>query len=193
MKSASVLLCLATVVCLAGGPGLGQERRLADLEKMVGQPVDIAPRTAYQYRADRQPRENPPESWIALMKFAGQPLNKPADVNAPAMKKVLCGLLWEEVRPVRRVEITWSANRRRRPEPGELLVTFFDAESVAGKSSVNIPTWWNAAVLREAGSPRVSADGPVYTYTIPANIFGLVVKCAGGEGRRPMRSPWSGS
>src|SRR5262245_35125645 len=30
---------------------------------VTGQPADIAP-SAYLYRADRQPEENPPEAWI---------------------------------------------------------------------------------------------------------------------------------
>ena len=182
MKSASVALCLATVVCLAGGPGRGEEGRPADLEKMVGQPADIAP-SAYQWRADRPPRENPPESWIALMKCAGLPFDKPVDVGAPALQNVLCGLLWEEVRPVRRVEIAWSADRRRRPEPGDLAVTFFDAEAKG------IPTWWNSAVLREAGKPEVSADGRVYTYTIPVDTFGLVVSVRGRRGASAFEVP----
>ena len=149
---------------------------------MVGQPADIAP-SAYQFRADRQPRENPPESWLALMKCAGLPFDKPLDFNAPALKNVLCGLLWEEVRPVRRVEIVWSADRRRRPEPGELAVTFFDAEAKG------IPTWWNGAVLREAGKPEVSDDGRVYTYTIPVDIFGLVVSVRGRRGASAYEVP----
>ena len=70
-----------------------------NLDELVGQPVDIAP-SAYQYRADRKAEENPPESWLALMRYANMPLNKPLDVNAPAIKQALCGLLWEEIRPV---------------------------------------------------------------------------------------------
>ena len=60
----------------------------------------ILHRAPYQYRADRKPEANPPESWIGLMKYASLPFDKPVDVNAPALKKVLCGLIWEEVRRV---------------------------------------------------------------------------------------------
>jgi len=34
------------------------------------------------------------------MRYAPQPLNQPADVNAPAIKRALCELLWEEIRPI---------------------------------------------------------------------------------------------
>src|SRR5215471_12194165 len=80
----------------------------ADFEALVGQPADIAP-SAYLYRADRKPAENAPESWLAVMRYARQPLNQPADVNAPVIKQVLCALLWEEIRPIRRVELTWAS------------------------------------------------------------------------------------
>lgn len=130
--------------------------------------ADIAS-SAYQYRADRKPDENPPESWIALMKYAGLPLNQPLDVNNPKLKKVLCGLLWEEVRQVRRVALTWE----RRPKAEEIEVTFFDAEAKG------IPTWWNDTVLREAGKPEVSADGRTLTFAIPSDTFGFVVSVRG--------------
>ena len=77
-----------------------------------GQPADIAT-SAYLYRADRKPEENAPESWLALMRYAGMPLNKPADVNAPAIKQVLCALLWEEIRPIRTRRIDLGRRRAR--------------------------------------------------------------------------------
>ncbi len=69
----------------------------AALEKMVGQPADIAS-SAYQYRADRAADQNAPESWILLMQHAGQAIDRPvrADVTAPRVKQVLRALLWEE-------------------------------------------------------------------------------------------------
>ena len=119
----------------------GQERQPTDLEKLVGQSAYIAP-SAYQYRADRKPEQNPPESWIGLMKYAGLPWDKPLDAGAPALKKVLCGLLWEEVRPVLRVALAWTGSGQRRPKADQLVVSVFDAEAKG------IPTWWNKAVLR---------------------------------------------
>src|ERR1039457_4038004 len=87
-----------------------------DFGSLVGTSANIAP-SAYQYRADRAAGDNPPESWLALMWYAHQAMNQPVDVNALAIKQVLCGLLWEEIRPVQRLEITWSADLKRRPAP----------------------------------------------------------------------------
>jgi len=56
------------------------------------------------------------------MQYADLPFDKPVDVNAPAVKKMLCGLLWEEVRPVRCVESSWPADARTRPAPQDLLL-----------------------------------------------------------------------
>jgi len=170
------------------GVGLSAKAGQPDLDKLVGQPADIAS-SAYQYRADRKAEDNPPESWIGLMKYAGLPLNKPVDVNAPALKQVLCGLIWEQVRQVRRVVLVWNGAPERRPKADEIAVTFFDAEA-PGKSpttffdaeaSGKIPTWWNEAILREAGKPEVSADGRTFTFAIPVDTFGLVVSVRGGR------------
>src|SRR5208282_3476527 len=106
----------------------------SDPGKLVGQPVDIAP-SAYQYRAGRKPDENPPESWLALMRYANEPLNKPLDVTGPAIKRALCGLLWEEIRPLQRLELIWPANAQRRPEPEEVIITTLDSQGTAS-------SWW---------------------------------------------------
>ena len=91
VKSSSFgLLSLLVTLFIAADSWAGP----ADFTALVGQPADIAP-SAYLYRADRKPAENAPESWLALMRYAHQPLNQPADVNAPAIKRVLCALLWE--------------------------------------------------------------------------------------------------
>ena len=169
-KNASLLLASLLLSCFATLGAASTD----DAATLPGQPADIAP-SAYQYRADRKPDENPPESWIALMKFAGLPLNKPVDVNAPALKKVLCGLIWEEVRRVRRVALVFGGPAERRPKPEEVVVTCFDAEAKG------IPTWWNETTLREAGGPEVSADGREYTFAIPVDTFGLVVSVRGSK------------
>ncbi len=102
------------------------ESRTVDLAALVGQPVDIAP-SAYAYRADRTPEQNPPESWILLMQYANLPFNQPVAVSNPALGQVLCGLLWEEVRPVRKVELSWTADQLSRPSPEDLVLVYFDA------------------------------------------------------------------
>src|SRR5436309_1604566 len=94
-------------VALVGAAG-------ADLDRLTGQPADIAS-SAYLYRADRAPQNNPPEAWILLMQHAGQPFDQPVDVEAPCVKQALCGLFWEEIRPLRRLELTWPANAGNKP------------------------------------------------------------------------------
>ena len=54
------------------------EIKEGDMDKLVGQFADVSS-SAYQYRADRKAEENSPESWLALMRYANQPLNKPFD------------------------------------------------------------------------------------------------------------------
>ncbi|MHB1035730.1 MAG: hypothetical protein ACYC35_12980 [Pirellulales bacterium] len=166
---------LTILFCLSCGLSPGQEPQPTDLESLAGQPADIAP-SAYQYRADRKAEDNPPESWIGLMKYAGLPFDKPVDVNAPALKKVLCGLLWEEVRPVRRVTLTWKDAARRHPKPDEIALTYFNAEA-----KDNIPTWWNPVAVGQADKPEVSADGRTYAFAIPVDTFGLVVHVRGQQ------------
>ena len=145
-----------------------------DLEKLVGQPADIAS-SAYQYRADRKADENPPESWLALMRYANQPLNKPVDVNAPAIKQALCGLLWEEIRPVKTLELTWAADAKRRPAPEELAITTLNNQGSAS-------SWWNNLVaVKQAVKPTVSGDGTTYVYDLGKDTCGIVVSVVGDK------------
>jgi hypothetical protein len=97
---------LFVILALLLGSNLAAETESAkvDLGKLVGQSADVAP-SAYFYRADRAPDQNPTEGWILLMQYANQPFDKAVDVNTPAVRSVLCGLLWEEVRPVRWVAL----------------------------------------------------------------------------------------
>jgi hypothetical protein len=142
-------------------------RTTAEFSSWAGQAADMAP-YAYQYRADRKADENPPESWVMLMQYAHLPYDKPVDADAPAIKKVLRGLMWEEVRPVQRVELSWPANAKRRPSPDEVVLSFFDA------TDDQAHTWWNPRTVKEAGKPEVSADGPTYVYKIPVGTWALV-------------------
>lgn len=143
-------------------------------ENRVGQPVDIAA-SAYQYRADRKGEENPPESWLALKHYAKLPLNKPLDVNNPAIKQALCGLLWEEIRPIQKLELTWPASAKRRPAPEDLVVTALNNKGTAS-------SWWNnlIAVLLKV-KPTVSTDGLTYVYELPAPTCGVVVSLGNGK------------
>ncbi|MHC4726071.1 MAG: hypothetical protein ACYS17_02495 [Planctomycetota bacterium] len=141
---------------------------ISDLDKLVGQPVDIAS-SAYQYRADRKAEDNPPESWLALMRFAGQPMNKPADTNASAIKQVLCALLWEEIRPARKLELTWTVGAKHRPAPDDLAVTTLDATGTAS-------SWWNNLnAVKQSIKPIVSDDGKTCVYDLRTPTCGIVI------------------
>ena len=140
---ALTLIPAARADSTAAGPG-------ADLGKLVGQPADIAP-GAYPYRCDR-PAANPPESDFL---FSALRHNKAA---------VLCGLLWEEPRPVKQVVLSWPAGAKAVLKPDQIVLRWFPE----GSSS----SWWRrageGATLHEAAKPAVSADGRVLSYTLDA-------------------------
>src|ERR1043166_9721042 len=150
--STSMMRILVMIVVVGVGAhwGWGADAgTVTDPGRLVGQPVDIA-LSAYLYRADRKAEENQPESWLALMRYANQPLNKPVDVNAPAIREVLCGLLWEEIRPVRLLELTWDSDAKRKPAPEELTVTTLNNR---GASS----SWWNNLIAAKSSvKPTIS-------------------------------------
>lgn len=148
----------------------------------VGQPADIAP-SAYAYRCDRPADQNPPESWIGLIQYASLPYDKPVDVNAPAIKKVVCGLLWEEVRPVRQVELSWPEAGAKPPSPEDLALSYFDATDSTAH------TWWNPRKVAQAGKPSVSADGRTYTYAIPVDTWGVVLAVRGDKDASTVSVP----
>jgi hypothetical protein len=144
----------------------------ASLDDSPGQPADIAS-SAYLYRADRAVGQNPPEAWILLMQRADMSFTHPPDVHAPAVRQALCGLLWEEVRHVDRLDLCWPTTAKRKPLPEELDVAYFDGVDDAAH------TWWNPRTIREAGKPEISADGSVYSYKIPVDTWGVVVSVRG--------------
>ncbi len=164
---------LLAIGLLIGGSGGGDA---------VGQPVDIAP-SAYLYRADRKADANPPESWIALKHYANLPLNKPIDLNNRDIKHALCGLLWEEIRPVQTLELTWPVGSKHRPSPDALTLNLLINH---GASS----SWWNNLdSVTQAVTPTVSADGRTYSYALGQNTCGLVVGVTGGQDAAKMDVP----
>lgn len=139
-----------------------------------GQPADIAS-SAYQYRADRKADQNSPESWLALMRYANQPLSRPADVNAPAIKQAMCGLLWEEIRPVKTLELIWAADTRRRPAPEDVAITTLNNQGTAS-------SWWNnLTAVKHAVKPTVPGDGTTYVYGLATDTCGIVVSVVGDK------------
>ncbi len=146
----------------------------ADFQALIGQSADIAP-SAYIYRADRAPAQNAPESWLALKYYAHQPLNQQADVNAPAIKRALCALLWEEIRPIYAVELIWTGKEQPRPSPAEIAITTLDREGTAS-------SWWNnLAPIPQPTKPTVSADGKTYSYELQTESCGLVISAEGAK------------
>ncbi|HAK97528.1 MAG TPA: hypothetical protein DCM87_21690 [Planctomycetes bacterium] len=142
------------------------------MDALAGRPADIAS-SAYEYRADRAPAENPPEGWILVIQRANLPYDRPIDVRAPAVKKILCGLLWEEVRPVRQVELAWPSGAARRPAPADIELAYFDGTDESAH------TWWNPRAIKDAGPPRVEADGLTYVFALPGDTWGIVASVRG--------------
>jgi len=151
---------------------------VADLEKLVARPANIAS-SAYQYRSDRPADQNDPESWILVMRHVGMPLDKPSptDVLAPAVKGVLCAQLWEEVRRVRKVEVTWTDDRH--PAAGELTLMYADGDQ-----------WWSTGT-KKANRTESSPDGRKHVFTVPKDTFGLVLCVRGPQGRPKDASAYS--
>jgi hypothetical protein len=144
------------------GPGPGDE------DKLAGQPADVAP-SAYLYRADRRAEDNPPEAWVLLMQHANLPFDQPVNTTAPAVKQALCGLLWEEVRPVRRLVLSWPPDAKNKPAPDQLVVSCFNGQDDTAH------TWWNPRTVKETAAPKVNAEGCAYSYTIPVDTWAVVV------------------
>ena len=141
-------------------------------QDMVGQPVDIAS-SAYQYRSDRTPSSNPPESFIAVKYFAHQSLNALFKSDAPAVKECLTSLLWEEIRPVQTLELAWPGSH---PASDSVVVT---ALVNNGASS----SWWNNLMpVRLDIQPTISRNGRTFRYPIGQNVCGLVVSAKGNRG-----------
>jgi hypothetical protein len=166
------LALLASLV--AGAPASAGPVPARQLDALVGRPADIAA-SAYTFRADRKPEENAPESWLALMRFAGLPLNRPLDIHDPSLRPVLCGLLWEEVRPLQRLELSWPAASKRRPAPEDVRITTLDSQSSSS-------SWWNN--LKAVAKPvtaSVSSDGMTYVYALGAQTCGVVVSLANNK------------
>jgi hypothetical protein len=167
------ILATSIVLSVMGNLGWGEHAAAAaDPDRLVGHQVDITP-SAYQYRADRKVEDNLPESWLALMRYANQPLNKPLDVNTPAIKQVLCGLLWEEIRPVQQLEMIWDTDAKRQPAPEELAVTTLNNQGAAS-------SWWNnLTAVKSSVKPTVSSDGKTYIYTLGKDTCGIIVSVVG--------------
>ncbi|MCL5096917.1 MAG: hypothetical protein M1608_05205 [Candidatus Omnitrophica bacterium] len=163
---------LALVSCYltatAAGDTASSDADIVSLAQLVGKPVDVAS-SAYLFRSDRTADQNPPETWFLLVQYAGLPYDKPIPPDSAVLNSVLCGLLWEEVRPVDRLELSWADTTKPIPSADQLVVTYFDSTDGNGH------TWFNPRTKKEAGKPEVAAGGKTYAYAIPEHTWGIVV------------------
>jgi len=145
------IIGLAGILLIGIQSAFASEMKESEMNEFVGQPADIAS-SAYQYRADWKPEENPPETDFLF--------------SALAHKKqgVLYGLLWEEPRPVKQVVLHWPDTEKAVPKPDQLVLYWFPEGGSA--------SWWCRAgagtTRRQADQPAVSADGRVFMYTLDA-------------------------
>lgn len=150
MKIPLASLAVLLVVVLSNNP-LQAVLPESDLDKLVGQPADIAP-SAYEYRADRSVNENAPETEFLFT----------AVKHAKA--QTLCGLLWEEPRPVKQVVLEWPQTAKSIPKPDAIALRWCPSASSA--------SWWcrseEGFKVHQADTPTVSSDGHQYTYTLDA-------------------------
>lgn len=97
----------------------------------------------YVFIADRPAKENPPEThWIT------------GDLH-----DVIAGVMWEEHRPVREIEVAFSGPA---PDPSQLVVEVTTNTPNAGQE--NRPTWWTRAWEAFPGRAVKSADGRRITF-----------------------------
>ena len=147
-------------------------------EPLAGEPADVAS-SAYEFRADRPAQENRPETEFLFTAIK----HSKADS--------LCGLLWEEPRPVKQVVLEWPAGAKSIPKPDEIALRWC---SQAGTAS-----WWcrskEGMRIHESTAPEVSADGLRCTYTLDAlsnadALDNLVVVLKGGwDPSKPVDAP----
>ncbi|MBM4041720.1 MAG: hypothetical protein FJ290_24745 [Planctomycetes bacterium] len=125
------------------------DARGGELAPLVGQPADIAP-SAYLYQSGREPDGNPPETEFLFSALKHK------------RSGVLCGLLWEEPRPVTRVELVWPADAKAVPRPEDLVVRWVPH----GDSS----SWWSrrGGEMRTAPKAEASADGRALAFAVDA-------------------------
>ena len=99
--------------------------------------LDLVP-FGYEFRAGWPAAQNPPET---------QWLND-------GRKDVLAGVMWEEHRPIRQVEIEFTSPA---PDPARLVLEV--TTSTPTQKQDNRPTWWTRKYERFPGPATRSADG----------------------------------
>ena len=168
----------------------------SDLDKLVGQPADLAP-WAYAWRADRQVQEKPeayfiprrlahlektyrkadteptiqagPDKWVKLDGIfgAGDRARKQGPMTPPPKGVLHAGLLWETHVVWNRIELHWPKDKGPVPNSEAVEVRFHPNAM-----------WFGVEWDRVAGKPDVSADGLSWTYSVkdavvPDSIKGM--------------------
>ncbi len=179
MRAELVVILWGTIILQTAGTAWGGELPAAlekDLERLVGQPADIAS-SAYLFRSDRKGEENPPETAFLF-----------TDGIKHERAGVICGLLFEEPRPVERVELSWPSDAKAVPRSEDVVVRWLPH----GNSS----SWWSRRAagqgelsIMTAEVPQVSADGHRYVCTLGARkpeiaVDNLVVALKDDAGSR---------
>jgi hypothetical protein len=104
--------------------------------------LDLAP-FGYEFLADRPARQNPPETqWLTN-----------------GLNDVVAGVMWEEHRPVRRIEFAFAGDA---PDPSQLVLEVTTNTPTSGQD--NRPTWWTRAWEPLPGAAARSADGRQIVY-----------------------------
>ncbi len=160
MRARLILVLGTMAIPCIGSSACGAEAASASAENvtaLVGQAADIAP-SAYLYRADRKAEENPPETAFLFSPVMG---------HRHGRAGVLCALLWEEPRPVNRIELIWPKDATSVPGPEGVAVRWMPH----GDSS----SWWGRrpgktgkSTIVAAEKPVISANGRVYAYAVDA-------------------------
>jgi hypothetical protein len=143
---------------------------LPDLDKLAGQPADLAP-WAYAWRADRQVQEQPEAYFIPRRLARLDTIYRPdvprprgagwrgtelgIKTRLPAPKGALhSALLWETRVPFTRIELRWPADGRPIPP----------AEAVEVRIYSGHHWWWGLQADWILASPPVSPDRRTWTY-----------------------------
>ena len=143
---------------------------LPDLDKLVGQPADLAP-WAYAWRADRTVQEKPEAYFIPRRLARLDTIYRPdvprprgagwrgtelgIKTRLPAPKGALhSALLWETRVPFTRIELHWPADGRPIPP----------AEAVEVRIYSGHHWWWGLQADWTLAAPQVSPDQRTWTY-----------------------------
>ena len=194
----------ATAVFAIAGLGLAAVAEQAGIDKLVGQPVDIAP-WAYEWRADRAVQDKPEAYFIPrrleridkVYRTAADALpqdqlksvsyNQP-DLLEPLPPKpkgqLLAGLLWTGRLADYQVELRWPDEAGAVPSPEEVEVRVYP-------TSFGWFGWTVDRILSSPGGSGERAHMELQKPDRPANGLRLQRpgRCRDGNGRRVLREP----